>query len=113
MVIISSNPLARNQLLTRGKVYTFRKGKLRKKIEIGWASTMRGEPKIADITITPIMHVKPNRLEGALRPLVPFSGFDSVREWLEEIYKSYGELPEGWIYRVERRELVNFARVKI
>ncbi len=31
MVIISSNPLARNQLLTKGKVYTFRKGKLRKK----------------------------------------------------------------------------------
>ncbi len=103
MVIISSNPLARNQLLTGGKVYTFRKGNLRKKIGIGWASTMRGEPKIADITLTPIMHVKPNRLEGALRPLVPFSGFDSVREWLEEIYKSYGKLPEGWIYRVETR----------
>ena len=49
---------------------------------------MRGEPKIADVTITPIMNVKPNRLEGALRPLVPFSGFDYVSGWLEEIYKS-------------------------
>ncbi len=77
-----------NQLLTKGKVYTFRRGKLRKKSEVDRASTMRGEPKIADVTVTPIMNVKPNRLEGALRPLVPFSGFDSAGGWLE-IYKSY------------------------
>ena len=75
-VIILSNPLVRNQLLTKGKVYTFRRGKLRKKSGIDCASTMRGEPRIADVTITPIMNVKPNRLEGSLRPIVPFSGFD-------------------------------------
>ena len=34
MVIIFKNRLARKQLLTKGKVYTFRKGKLRKKWEL-------------------------------------------------------------------------------
>jgi len=81
----------------------FRRGKLRKKSGIDWASTVRGEPEIADVTITSIMNVKPNRLEGALRPLVPFSGFDSAEGWPEEIYKSYGKLPDGLIYRVETR----------
>ncbi len=83
MVIIFSNPLARNQLLTKGKVYTFRRGKLRKKLRSDWAAARRGGHKIADVIINPIIHVKPNRFSGALRPLVDYSGFDSVREWLE------------------------------
>lgn len=101
MVIIFSNSKAREQLLTKGMVYTFRRGKRRKKIGSDWATTRRGGPKIADVIVTPIMHVKPNRLDGALRTLVGSSGFDSVKEWLEEIYRINEKLPEGWIYRVD------------
>ena len=104
MVIIFSNRWAREQLLTKGKVYTFRRGKLRKKLRPDWAAEHRGGPKIAEVIVTSIMRVEPNRLEGALRPLVAFSGFDSVREWLEKIYVMYGEIPAGWIYRVDTRE---------
>ena len=101
MVIIFSSSRAREQLLTKGKVYTFRRGKLRKKLGSDWAAARRGGHKIADIIINPIIHVKPNRFSGALRPLVDHSGFDSVREWLEEIYRINERLPEGWIYRVD------------
>ena len=101
MVIIFKNHQARTQLLTKGKVYTFRRGKLRKKLGSDWATTMRGGPKIADVIINPIMHIEPNHLEGSLRPLVDYSGFDSVRDWLETICTRHAKLPEGWIYRVD------------
>jgi len=99
IIFLSSRP--REQLLTKGKVYTFRRGKLRKKLGSDWAAARRGGHKIADVIINPIIHVKPNHLEGALRPLVDYSGFDSVRDWLEEIYRINERLPEGWIYRVD------------
>jgi len=101
LVIIFKNRLAREQLLTKGKVYTFRRGKLRKKLGSDWAAARRGGHKIADVIVNPIIHVKPNHLEGALTPLVYHSGFDSVRDWLEEIYLINERLPEGWIYRVD------------
>lgn len=101
MVIIFANASVREQLLTKGMVYTFRRGKRRKKIRSDWAVAYRRGPKIADVIVTPIMHVKPNRLDGALRTLVGSSGFDSVKEWLEEIYRINERIPEGWIYRVD------------
>ena len=113
MVIIFSSSRAREQLLTKGKVYTFRRGKLRKKLKSDWAAARRGGPKIADVIITPIMHVKPNRLEGALRPLVDYSGFASVRDWLEEIYRINEKLPEGWIYRVDTINRKSHAMMRL
>jgi len=58
LVIIFTNRRVREQLLTTGKVYTFRRGKLRKKLRSDWAAARRGGPKIADVIVTPIMHAR-------------------------------------------------------
>ena len=93
--------MVRDQLRFKGMVYTFRRGRRRKKLRPDYAVARRGGHKIADVIITPIMHVEPNRLDGALRSLLYYSGFDSVKEWLEHIYSIDKKLPEGWIYRVD------------
>lgn len=110
MVMMFSDPRAREQLLGEGKVYTFRKmartkSGLRKTVGRDWAAERRGGSKIADITVAPVMKVMPENLREALTPLAEWSGFVDVDKWIEAIERlNRGRAPEGWLYRVTLRE---------
>ncbi len=123
MVISFSDPLARRQLLEKGRVVTFRKT-LRKQFLKGskswddaasgldlwikdWANTGRGTKKIADVKIRLIGMVKIHKLREVLSRYVSLSGFETVEEWIEAIRRLnygtlyHGRLPRiGWLYEV-------------
>lgn len=102
MVISFSHPLARGQLLEKGKVYTFRK-KRRKKLGNDWANEGRLKPKMCDVHIEEVGSFKPSELGY----WVPFSGFSSLAEWIEAIVEFtsiFGSVVKGdmlgWLYKV-------------
>ena len=77
-------------------VYTFRV-KRRKKTSRDWVTDRRGGKKKAVVNIEEVGKVSVHDLVE----YVPWSGFGSHEEWLEEIAKLNGKLvEEGWLYRV-------------
>lgn len=99
-VMIFQSQKALAFLLKRGIVVTFRKDR-RKNTGKSWINDGRGRPKIADATVTEMNWQPTNPLD--LAGNVSYSGFSSLREWLDEIRRlNNGTLPkEGWLYFVE------------
>ena len=95
---------ARNQLLTKGVVYSFRTHK-RKRLGNDWVNSGRGKPKLADVFIHLVGEVDLSLSYLALNEYVVKSGFESATEWFEEILglNPKGGL-KGWIYKVELRK---------
>ena len=97
MVMIFKSDKARNFLLENGAVFTYRVHR-RKKVGNDWITDEYRKPKIADAFI---------KEEGQFTPyglwiFVEFSGFSSLKEWVEEIKKlNKGKIPaKGWLYKV-------------
>ncbi|GAG75796.1 unnamed protein product [marine sediment metagenome] len=115
MVISFSSEKARNYLLKKGRIFTFRKDRRKQFIKLeekrgkayveavkpalrDWFNEGRCKPKIKDIFIWEVGIFKPEELE----PWVPFSGFSSLNEWNHEIRGLNKYLkPEGWLYMVD------------
>ena len=102
MVISFSIKKAREQLLRKGIVYTFR---WRERIQLGndWCNAHRNGTKIADIFIE---FVKQIDAHHELKPFLDTSGFDTLEEWRSEIVK---QMPtqyklRGYLYRVTLRQ---------
>jgi len=105
MVISFSVEEARNQLLEKGVVYTYRwhrRAFFRKdkgEIEDTWANSGRGTKKIADVKIAEIgqMDYGPEKLEQYLDK----SGFNKLWEWQGRIMNmGIPGLENGWLYKV-------------
>lgn len=92
MVIVLS-PGAEKRLLEKGYVVIFM-DRMRGSGQ-DWATDRRGG-KIADVYVTEPVKVKPT--EEELKPYVEYSGFGSTVEWLIEIRRIYGRIPEGFLY---------------
>ena len=75
------------ELLDSGIVYTFRKMYPGDERKLGkeWVTYKRGGKKIADVLISIATRctIYPGKLR--LSPYVPYSGFESVEEWIAEI----------------------------
>ena len=102
MVISFSHPLARAQLLEKGRVCTFRKNR-RKKVGNDWANEGRLKPKMCDVHIEEVGSYKPSELGY----WVPYSGFSSLVEWIDAIFEITGIFGSvvkgdmlGWLYEV-------------
>jgi hypothetical protein len=102
MVIIFQSEKARDFLLFWGWVFTFRTRK-RKKLGRDWMTDRRGGKKIVDVWVLYWAKVHISKLT---RQHVKYSGFETKKEWLEEIKRlNHGILPEvGYVYKVEKRE---------
>jgi len=102
MVISFSHPLARAQLLEKGRVYTFRKNR-RKKVGNDWANEGRLKPKLCDVYIGEMGQIT----IGELYFYESESGFENSVEWLKAIEDLNGgpwDLNKrGWLYHVQRR----------
>jgi len=98
MVISFSVKEARDQLMNKGLVFTFRWTR-RKRIGKDWANKKRGTKKITDVYIKEIMKV--NSLLD-LVPYVSLSGFDSLEEWKKVIRSMNKNEIFGWLYGVTR-----------
>lgn len=97
MVMIFNSEKARGSLLENGVVFTFR-ARRRKRVGDDWITDKRGHPKIADVFIEEVGNVDPY----ALGVSVEYSGFESLKEWFDEIKRlNKGTLPQkGWLYKV-------------
>lgn len=97
MVIIFQSEKARSFLLENGFVYTFRVHR-RKRTGRDWMTDKRGGRKIADVFIEEIGCFRPT----GLLPYVEYSGFDSYREWQEEIVALNRNVypNRGWLYKI-------------
>lgn len=98
MVISFSIKEARDQLMNKGVVYTFR-WKRRKKTGKTWANEKRCGKKIADVYID-----KPRLIESPsdLDVYVSGSGFKARKEWLDVIlsmHKRFNQM-HGYLYKV-------------
>jgi len=100
MVISFSVPEARNQLLNRGFVYTFRWHERKKRLEETWANTGRGTKKISDVLVEHIKTIIPHPIN--LNPYTEHSGFESKEAWSEKIMnmKPRNSPKYGYLYRV-------------
>jgi len=83
MVISFSVPEARNQLLDKGFVYTFRWHERKKRFEETWANTGRGKKKLVDVSVEFIKTIVPHPVN--LKSFALHSGFESEQEWSEKI----------------------------
>lgn len=83
MVMIFENEKARNQLLQKGEVFTWRKKKRQRNFAEDWATHKRGGTKIATIRVCYFGEVLP----GELGEFVDRSGFESLQEWIDVILK--------------------------
>ena len=105
MVISFSVKEARDQLLNKGFVYTFRwtrraffernKGS----IEYTWANEKRGKKKIADVIISEIGNYS---CDNELSPFTSESGFKNTWDWQVKILEQanpHGNI-DGWLYGV-------------
>jgi hypothetical protein len=99
MVMIFENPKARQQLLSKGIVYTFRKhehvtGK-------DWATDRRCGKKICDINIELVKKITD---ADELLPYVSESGFKDFTEWLLTIQSLNPKMREirGYLYKVTK-----------
>jgi len=96
MVMIFQSRKALNHLLQHGVVFTFR-AQRRREVGRDWVTDRRGGRKIADVTVEEEGAFAPHGLEL----YAEFSGFNTLQEWVEEIGRLNGRLPEkGWLYRV-------------
>ena len=99
MVISFSHPLARAQLLEKGRVYTFRK-KRRKKVGNDWANEGRLKPKMCNVHIIEVGEVD----IGDLSLYAYESGFKSSTEWYKAIMELNGGKwdvqRKGWLYHI-------------
>ena len=127
MVISFSVKEARNQLLNKGVVYTFRwrrrafftKGK--GDVEHTWANEGRTKPKLCYVDIHEIGEFDPDEVDKKTRipnhPLwkyVEFSGFESLLDWESAISDKappFG-VTEGWLYKVTLQNLGDSAEVE-
>jgi hypothetical protein len=95
MVIIFQSRKALNHLLQRGVVFTFRLH--RRKAGMEWVTDRRGGHKIADV----IVEEEGVFTRHNLGLYVEFSGFNTLQEWIEEVWRLNKRIPErGWLYRV-------------
>ena len=113
MVITFSVPEARNQLMNKGIVYTFRWARRihfsplyenKGPKEFTWAAAQRNKPKIADVMIEELERIPIET--DFLEPYADESGFPSAQDWLNKIY-GMAQYPHqikshGYIYRVTR-----------
>jgi len=100
---------ARNQLMNKGVVYTFRWARrafFKKKKgseERAWAKTKRTGPKIADVLIEEIDRIPVET--DYLEPFADESGFPSAGAWYDKIWamtNPHMVNSHGYIYRVTR-----------
>ena len=109
MVILFSVPEARDQLLNKGVVYTFRwdrrahfvKNKGPK--EYTWANERRRGKKIADVIVEEIDKFWYDYAGNFLEPFVDESGFPNVDVWLHKLWRvthPWNETSHGYVYRV-------------
>lgn len=106
MVIIFSSEKARNHLLEKGFVYTFRM-KRRTMLGKDWMTDRRTGKKIKDVYITEVGHYEIKNLQS----FADQSGFNTLKSWMGEIvilnwqrkrYElGYGSM--GWLYLVQLR----------
>jgi len=103
MVISFSVKEARDQLMNKGVVYTFRWNK-RKQTGKDWANEKRLGKKIADVFID-----EPRLIEADsdLALYVSQSGFKNVKEWFDVIMSMSKHLKQfnqthGYLYKVTR-----------
>lgn len=103
MVMIFQSNKARGFLLRTGFVYTFRTKK-RKEMGRDWINEKRGGKKIANVFILKIKEI--NDIDD-LERYVPQTGFDSLKEWKDEITNmNGGKLPDsGYLYLVQVRKI--------
>ena len=106
MVIGFSVKEAREQLLNKGTVYTFRWkrraffAKEKGTIEHTWANKGRGKPSIGNVQIEEVRETDVNLDD--LDPYYPQSGFESSMDWQGKIMLMlpYPGCDDGWIYKV-------------
>ena len=105
MVITFSISQAREQLLDKGMVYTYRWTRRaffrdgNGTIELTWANIRRGGKKMADVYIEEIGEMP---CDESLIPYCEKSGFKNMAYWQWKILKQanpYGNI-DGWLYRV-------------
>jgi len=97
MVISFSVKQARDQLLEKGYVYTFRWHE-RKHIGKDWANSGRTTSKIADVNIELVGELR--MLPGSLTPYVEGSGFSSLEEWYATCLRMNDLNWHGFLYKV-------------
>jgi len=90
MVTICKSKKALEFLLTNGFVYTLRKNK--KKVGKDWITDKRGGKKIENVYIDFIKEITEENI-NELEKYVRYSGFSSVKEWLEEAKRLNGDFP--------------------
>jgi len=104
MVISFSIFEAREQLLNKGIVYTYRwtrRAFFRREkgdVETTWANSKRGRKRMADVEIEEVGKMQYSELE----PYVNQSGFKNLKAWsrvILEMANPHGEL-DGWLYKV-------------
>lgn len=116
MVISFSSEKARQQLLEKGYVYTFRKTRRKKFIKaarhywriplknwghIDWANEGRTKPSFADVIIFEVGEFTIKKLGK----YVHGSGFEDLEEWGQEIarlnrWDEVRAYDKGWLYKV-------------
>lgn len=107
MVIIFQNKKARDFLLRRRFVYSFRKVDSKYRF-YDWMTDKRGGKKIADVLVNLYDGVFCSPIEEVLGKYVTKSGFKTVGEWLDAIREfNGGRVPAtGYIYYVQIRKRV-------
>jgi len=113
MVISFSSPKPRARLLEGKRVFTARTKRRKQFIDEkwgrglwDWANEGRTKPKIADVLIFEY----PNQVEaGDLHQWVEWSGFEDMKEWVEEIkrlngWKNVRVTDKFWLYIVQEKE---------
>jgi hypothetical protein len=93
-----SDDTAREQLVTRGEVITFRASE-RTTGWTWWRESRTGE-KQGECYIEKVKNADPS-YTNQLLPYRSQSGFDTVEEWQAAIEELNGDLETGYLYRVE------------
>jgi len=112
MVISFSSEKPRARLLEGKRVFTARRHRRKQCIDQpggrglrDWANEKRTGPKIADIIIFEVGQFEARHLISWL----PWSGFDDMEEWIDEIkrlnrWKFVGAWDKLWLYMVQERD---------
>lgn len=105
--IIFSSKKAFDFLVSNGEVYTLRKKRRDGK---AWLTNRRGGRKVADVVVEEVgrvvfrgrePYVMAESGEVHLSHFTPKSGFGSTDEWLRELRRLHGKVPENlFLYRV-------------
>lgn len=104
--IIFSSKKALSFLTSHGEVYTLRK---RRKAGKAWLTAKRGGKKIADVEVKEVgrvvfrdePYVVTDEGERPLSEFTPKSGFESTEEWIRELRKLHGKIPDDlYLYHV-------------